>query len=83
MAFKLAIINSNTHTLPLGHLKVTVFVKHICIAPCCWPLRVWFVSFSGAVWHLRDLVLALSSKSEALRDERNYHEIEDIQDFFF
>ena len=41
------------------------------------------VSSSGAVGLLRDLVLALSSKSEALRDERNYHEIEDIQDVFF
>ena len=40
------------------------------------------VSSSGAVGLLRDLVLALSSKSEALRDERNYHEIEDIQVFF-
>ena len=38
------------------------------------------VSSSGAVGLLRDLVLALSSKSEALRDERNYHE--DIQDVF-
>ena len=29
MTFKLAIINSNTHTLPLGHLKVTLSVKYM------------------------------------------------------
>ena len=27
LAFKLVIFNSNPHTLPLGHLKVTMFVK--------------------------------------------------------
>ena len=35
IAFKLVIFNSNTHTLPLGHLKVTMFVKNICILKAC------------------------------------------------